>query len=612
MTTKPKAKKFRIKRTGSLADGQSAAPAAQAAAPEPARPVAQQATSAQPQPKPAQPRQPQAQQAPPAQAQAAPTSQPMGRIQPVKQAVPTGATPAQATAQMKNDAQARAGLVSSAAEEVAGQDIDEIKREGLTGRQLRMARRAAQKYGLAPTSDYDAVRQLRVRGIDPFQRANMLELVVPSEAASNGGSNGGSSASQPLLPQDPTLEPINLLQTMTPGANMPAHPEGQNPAERRAEEISKIQRDIAKRRRRKLALLFTRLAFFVFIPTLIVGYYYYAIATPMYATKSEFLILKAESSGGAMGGLLSGTQFATNQDAIAVQSYLTSKDAMLRLDKDVGFMAHFMDPNIDAIQRLEENPSNEDAYKIFKKAVEIGYDPTEGVIKMEVVAADPILSAAFSKALISYAEERVDNLSLRKRENQVADAKRAYEDAYEDRRGAQDALVRLQQEGNILDPEGKIASLRSQLNTYELQLQEKTLQLQALLDNSRPSRAKVEGAQGDVRRLENLLGLLNQQMTEASTGEDSLATLSANIQSAQLDIAGRDMALQASLEQLNSTRREAASQARYLTTSVEPVPSQDPTYPRKFENTILTFLVFAGLYLMISLTASILREQVSS
>jgi capsular polysaccharide transport system permease protein len=372
-------------------------------------------------------------------------------------------------------------------------------------------------------------------------------------------------------------------------------------------------RDIAKRRRRKLALLFTRLAFFVFIPTLIVGYYYYTVATPMYATKSEFLILKAENSGGgAMGGLLSGTQFATNQDAIAVQSYLTSKDAMLRLDKDVGFMAHFMDPNIDAIQRLEENPSNEDAYKIFKKAVEIGYDPTEGVIKMEVVAADPILSAEFSKALISDAEERVDNLSLRKRENQVADAKRAYEEADEDRRGAQDSLVRLEQEGNILDPEGKIASLRSQLNTYELQLQEKTLQLQALLDNSRPNRAKVEGAQGDVRRLENLLSVLNQQMTEASTGEDSLATLSANIQSAQLDIAGRDMALQASLEQLNSTRREAASQARYLTTSVEPVPSQDPTYPRKFENTILAFLVFAGLYLMISLTASILREQVSS
>jgi capsular polysaccharide transport system permease protein len=31
-----------------------------------------------------------------------------------------------------------------------------------------------------------------------------------------------------------------------------------------------------------------------------------------------------------------------------------------------------------------------------------------------------------------------------------------------------------------------------------------------------------------------------------------------------------------------------------------------------FENMSLAFLIFAGVYLMISLTASILREQVSS
>ncbi len=603
MTTKPKAKKFRIKRTGSLADGQSAAPAAPAAAAEPTR-------VAQPQ-RPVQQQQPQAAPRQPQQGQAAPTQQAMGRIQPTKKAVPAGsaaATHAQANAQANNAAQARAGLVSSEAEAVADQDIDAIKREGLTGRQLRMARRAAQKYGLAPTSDYDAVRQLRVRGIDPFQRTNMLELVVPSE----GKSNGGSSASQPLMPQDPTLEPVNLPQTMPAGANMPAHPDGVSPAERRAAEVGQIQKDIAKRRRRKLALLFTRLSFFVFLPTLIVGYYYYFIATPMYATKSEFLILKAESSGGAMGGLLAGTQFATNQDAIAVQSYLTSKDAMLRLDADVGFMKHFMDPKIDSVQRLEENPSNEDAYKIFKKNIEIGYDPTEGVIKMEVVAADPILSASFSKALIRYAEERVDNLSLRKRESQVADAERSFKNADQERRFAQERLVRLQQEGSILDPEGKISSLRGQINNIEIQVQEKELELAALLDNNRPNRAKVEGAQGDVRRFRALLDRLNDQMTNASQGENSLAELAAQIQLAQADVATRDMLLASALEQLEQTRREAASQARYLTTSVEPVPSQDPSYPRKFENTILAFLVFAGIYLMISLTASILREQVSS
>ena len=45
---------------------------------------------------------------------------------------------------------------------------------------------------------------------------------------------------------------------------------------------------------------------------------------------------------------------------------------------------------------------------------------------------------------------------------------------------------------------------------------------------------------------------------------------------------------------------------------VRPVAPDEPTYPRKFENTLLAFLIFSGIYLMLSLTASILREQVSA
>ena len=45
---------------------------------------------------------------------------------------------------------------------------------------------------------------------------------------------------------------------------------------------------------------------------------------------------------------------------------------------------------------------------------------------------------------------------------------------------------------------------------------------------------------------------------------------------------------------------------------VEPVAPDKATYPRALENTILAFLVFAGIYLMISLTGSILREQVTT
>ncbi|UWQ63639.1 capsule biosynthesis protein [Leisingera caerulea] len=564
MTTKPRAKKFRIRRSPAAAGSREAgaAPAAQGAA----------AVAAQAHARP----EPQAAGAAAARAAAAPAA---------AERDGAGAAPL-------------SGMVSSAREASMETDIEAIRREGLTGRQLRLARRMAQKHNLDATSDFEAVRMLRERGIDPFARANLLELVVPQNKAQPAGTPQAPGSVQ--LPQT-----VPAAKTNLPSAEL-------SPAERRNREIQEIQRDIARRRRRKLSLLAARLAFFVILPTLAAGFYFYSVATPMYSSKSEFLVLKADSAAGGVGGLLSGTQFATSQDSIAVQSYLMSKEAMLRLDREAGFKAHFTQDWLDPIQRLESAPTNEEAYATYSRNVKIGYDPTEGVVRMEVSAADPEAAAEFSRKLISYAQEKVNSLSQQKRADQMSEAEAALDEAEAQRRAAQQRLVVLQQQGSVLDPEGVVASLRQQIGTFEIQLEEKRLELAALQDNARPNRAKVSGAEADIRRLEAVIASLNNRMVDASAGENSLANLRIQIQMAQADLATRDLMLQSALQQVETTRLEANRQVRYLTTAVEPVPSQEPSYPRKFENTVLAFLIFSGIYLMCSLTASILREQVSS
>ncbi|WP_439149113.1 capsule biosynthesis protein [Sulfitobacter sp.] len=570
MTTKPKARKFRIKRNTPVAAPADTAGAAIAPAdpPEAGRDPAQQVRP-----------------------QSTPRAVPnTGSNEGANTAGPSGYGHADQTA-----AQPRQGEVASAAEVSGEQDMDAIRREGLTGRQLRMARRVAQKHGLAPTSDFDAVRLLRSKGIDPFQRSNMLELVVPQRGA--GGEEAGKGRIQ--LPQTVPAGGVNLPSTDV------------SPMDRRMREISDIQRDITKRRRRKIGLLMVRLMFFVGLPTIMGGYYFYNIATPMYATDSQFLIIQNEGSGGMgpLGGLLP-TQFANSADSIATQSYLQSKDAMLRLDKDVGFVSHFADPEIDPIQRLDPEASNEVAYKFYKKNVKIGYDPTEGMIRMEVIAADPNVSANYSEHLLEYAEERVNALSQQKREDGMRDALTAFETTVKQRREAQEALIKLQVENGV-DPEAVIASIRGQITNYETILLEKELELAALLDNPRPNRAKVDGVQGDVRRISAQLDRLNERMNNATEGTNSLAQQAVSLQLAQADLAAADMSLQASQTQMEQARTEAQRQVRYLTVAVRPVASQAPSYPRKFENTILTFLIFAGIYLMLSLTSSILKEQVT-
>jgi capsular polysaccharide transport system permease protein len=551
------------------------------------------------------------------------TTKPKARKFRIKRAAPASGTPAQngqadsAGPAAPQDAAVpqttTSGDVVSPRQVDSENTIEAIRHEGLTGRQLRMARRVAQKHNIPATSDFDAVRLLRAKGIDPFQRSNMLELVVPQGGAEQHeggapdafanlpGAKGGAGSERVQLPQTMPVKKQQLPSTDV------------SPADRRADEIRQIQRDITSRRRKKTGILLIRLAFFVMLPTLLAGYYFYAVATPMYATKSEFLIIQNEGSGGAgpLGGLLP-TQFATNSDAIAVQGFLQSKDAMLRLDRDVGFKSHFTQEWIDPVQRLSSDPTNEEAYKTYKKYVKIGYDPTEGMIRMEVAAADPQVSADFSRQLINYAEERVNNLSQQKRGDQMRDAREGFDRAEAERREAQEALVRLQIEGSILDPESVIASIRGQITSIETQIIDKEIELASLMNNDRPNQSRVDGARGTLNILNIQLGLLNEKMTDVSKGENSLAELTARLQIAQADLAARDMMMQSALQQMEQARVEASRQVRYLTVAVDPIASEEASYPRAFENTILAFLVFAGIYLMISLTASILREQVTS
>ncbi len=523
---------------------------------------------------------------------------------------------------------AQSGQVDSPTQVAAETDINAIRKEGLTGRQLRMARRIAQKHGLPVTSDFDAVRQLRLNGIDPFRRANILELVVPNDAGGAAPQNGGESAYSASNAKagltsgrsGPNREGgqarVQLPQTIRKDANLPSTETGPapNPAVERIAEITAIQRDIARRRRRNLVMLFTRLTVFVALPTLLVGWYFAFIATPMYATYAEFTVREQQSQGGAggLGSLFSGTGLATQQDAISVQSFLVSRDAYQRLNSEENFKAHFSGDEVDALQRLELDSTDEEAFAVYSDVVRVSYDPTEGLLKMEVIAADPASSQRFSEALITYAEERVDDLTQRVREDAMQGARASYEEAEARREQALQDWLTLQQELEIVDPVGETSVKTSQIAQLESQRQQLQLELQTRLNVRRPNEAQVTALESQIANIDSLITELRSELTAANSDGLSLATKNTELRLAEENYTFQTVMVQQALQQMETARIEANRQVSYLSLNVRPIAPDKASYPKVFENTVLAFLVFAGAYLMVSLTASILREQVSA
>ncbi len=513
------------------------------------------------------------------------------------QPFPTAQRPATAAA---ND---RAAPLTAVGPENAPQDMDAIRREGLTGRQLRMARRLAQKHGLPATSDFDAVRLLRQAGIDPLQRSSVLELVSSDD-------EGEPSSTSRALTVPPKGDGVQLPQTIKP-IKLPS-------TEVRVEEahlveVGRIQRDMAARRRRKMSLLMARLFFFVTLPTMIAAYYYYVVATPLYSSRTEFVIQQSEPAAQAgLGSLFGGTQFATSQDSIAVQGYLQSPEAMGRLNEDQGFRAHYSDPSVDPIQRLAPDASNSAAYKLYKRNVIISYDPTEGIIKMEVSATDPESSVAFSKALINYAEEQVDRLTQRLREDQMEGALESFGDAESKMQASQLRTVELQEKYKILSSEVEVGLITGQIGGLESQLTQDRLSLAQMESNQTPNVARMDPLKRRIATLESEIALLRAKLTEDGVDGLSLAKVQSELLVAQADVTTRQLMLAQSLQAMESARIEASRQTRYLSISVNPVVPDEASYPRAFENTLVVLLIFLGIYLMISMTVAILHEQLTS
>lgn len=493
----------------------------------------------------------------------------------------------------RNKGQANAAEAKASDTTATDAEVLAVRAEGLTARQLRLARRVALRNGINAQSDEEAVVLLRRKGINPFRHEMGEDLVLGTDltvATDDGAAPAPAARTKQTLPSTEVLS-----------------------ENERARAIIDMQRDIVRRRRRNFTMLMLRLAFFVFLPTLVAGLYYYKYATPLYATKSEFQIQKAEGMGlGAGGGLLSGTQFATSPDAIAVQGYLQSREAMLRLDESLGYKAHFARDIIDPLQRLDSNATNEAAYKLYKRNVKIAFDPTEGIIKMEVIAADPASSQQFAEALLTYAEEQVDHLTQRVREDQMTGARESYEDAETKVRVAEQKVLDLQQKLGVLDPKAESAALMTQVAELEGEFRVKQLELGQLLDNAKPNAARVEGVKGDMARLQAEIDGLRGSMTDGGSGDLSLAEISGQLRIAETELQTRQLMLSKALEQQEVARIEANRQVRYLSVSVSPTAPDEATYPKAFENTALAFMIFAGIYLMLSLTASILREQVTA
>jgi capsular polysaccharide transport system permease protein len=355
---------------------------------------------------------------------------------------------------------------------------------------------------------------------------------------------------------------------------------------------------------------------FIVAPVVAAFIWFSEYATPLFASEAEFVVQKSEGGqpqiGGMMGAAAGLAGGGGGQDAIMLQSFLTSRDALDMLEADHGFSRIFSDEKIDILKRLPPNAPREDVFDLYEKMVLVSYDPTEGLVHMEVLSPDPDISRAFALSLISYAEERIDSMTLRIREHQMAEAAMGYQQSEEALRIAQEKVIALQEAYSVLPPDAEAGVLSGRMGELEAQLVEARIRLTGMDRLQSPNRTQHQIAKDRVADLERELDRVRQDVIAPGSDGLSQAAIQGEIALAQGEVEARLAILAQSAQQMEMARLEASKQMRFLSVSVNPGMTDVAAYPEIWKNTGLTFLAIVGIYMAISLMGTVLREQVNS
>ncbi|MEO1292870.1 MAG: Wzz/FepE/Etk N-terminal domain-containing protein [Pseudomonadota bacterium] len=375
------------------------------------------------------------------------------------------------------------------------------------------------------------------------------------------------------------------------------------------DQVDETRRSILRQRRRRRMWLGGRLLLFVALPTLLAGLYYLFMSTPLYKSEAAFIVQssKAEATGNTSGLFGQGPLLDTIKDTMAVRHFIQSATLMKRMEAEKGFLSHFDSEDVDMFTRRGSDmvPWRDDL-EFYNRRVEIGLDPVEGILKLNVFARTPEDAQRYAQDVISYSEAMVNTLSETVRESQLELALRERDTAADQLKTARQALVDYQGDSSTFDPVERARSINQVITGLETERANLAAQLSAA--RAIGQRNRIVQFEAGVIAIDEQIAAQRQKLVDATGGLD-LSKVASQTAALQSDVEIAQQIFETALENYNRARIEASEQLRFLSTVVDPTLAFAQAAPEPIFDTIVIFLVAMGLYSILSIFLGALREH---
>lgn len=319
------------------------------------------------------------------------------------------------------------------------------------------------------------------------------------------------------------------------------------------------------------------------LPTLAAAVYFFGIASDLYLSEARFIVSSPKQvQTNPIGALLQSSGLTrANDDTAAVQDYMTTRDAVRKLEEHNDLRAVLSRPEGDFVSRFPGvtfwRHDFEALYRTYGHFVSVETDTTTGLSTLSVKAYRPEDAKMIATTLLGYSEELVNELNERARRDALELAQREVDRAEQRIAEIQEELTAYRVKQKMLDPKSAssgVLELIAQLNGAQATAR---TQLSDLLKTS-PNSPQIPVVKTRIDSLEKLIA---EERAKLSGQSDSVVASVTEYERLTLDRELAEKALASAFTSLEAARIEAQRQQLYLETVAQPNLADYPLYPKR-------------------------------
>ncbi|MFY0642118.1 MAG: lipopolysaccharide biosynthesis protein [Bermanella sp.] len=346
----------------------------------------------------------------------------------------------------------------------------------------------------------------------------------------------------------------------------------------------------------------------VLLASILVVGYYTIVASPRYATNTQFVVKEAGSNEAALMGFAAlGTTSSAMRDALIIKEYVESRQMAVSLDEAIGLKAHYQNDEWDALSGLSESATVEDYVEFYKNHISVRHDELSDIVHIEVQAFTPEYSLLLGQTLLEKSEQFINSLGDKMAKEQLAYAQKEVERLYTNMKNQQQQLVLFQNNNELYNPEQQGSAMLTAIGNLQAQIIGAQAKLKEMIAVMRDDAAEVKSQRILIKSLQQQLNEEQGKLT--SDDQKSLNQITANFQEIKLNTELATGLYQAGLSSMEVVRADAYRKLKHLLIVQHPAQPETDQYPRRIYSIFTWFVSLLIMYLLGRLIWAIVKEH---